>query len=926
MKRALFLFLALALVRPAHAQDSATNGSAQVISVNVSNQGGEVRIEINATAPIAVPDSVHVSVESLIIDLPGVSYPVSAHRYRVNQQGIRDIRIWLQQQQPPITRISIELAQDSRYLITQEAGGMVLRLGPSVPGQTLSAALPPGKRENPAATGRPVGPSRAIDSIAGIFNRPKPPSVDQATNPPVPPVTPAPAPPAPQIAGATPAEPPAPAIADAQGVSAELATSAPVPPTVPTAAPAAAPEPALASAPAPPATNPPATPEPPAGVLAGANAEAGSSPDTNPTTQPPSASASAEAASPRANGVFSDANELGRTALRSSATQPESFGPPVNAESAAVILPVPSGAPAGAEPLAVEPVVGGRPVNSEDVAAAAQAFVQVPNADLRTLFHVKFVQQDSAYIDGGRSSGLAEGMKLAVKDAPLEPGANTGTGSVDIPEAIQAELVVVGVAETSAVTEIRAPKRDVVPGDLAYLSAEDTQALVQQHALGTTRKYPAVISFTEGGDALDAEAHAEVPRPPMPSVNHARGRIGFDYMGLQSTDASSLSSRDIGAMLQVDFTRIGGTYWNLNGYWRGQLNSASSPGQFQTLQELINRTYHIGLTYDNPNSHWVAGIGRMYLPWASSLDTIDGGYFGRRVRPGFIVGIFAGSSPDPTSWNYNPNLQMGGTFVNLEGGNFDRFHYSSTTGAGVNLIRWQMNRPFVFFENTISYHRNFSIYHALQADSPAGNPAVSSPGAGIGSSFLTVRWSPISRLQLDGNHTYFRNVPTFDPTLVGTGLLDKYLFQGFSAGAHVDVVKQISVYTELGRSNRTADSSNALNEMYGVTFGHVPLLDLRADAHYSSFNSSFGSGTYEAITLSRSFNERIRLDLLAGNQAFISTLAGNQSARFLTTTVDSTLGSKFFVQGSFTLYRGDLQNYNQWLTTFGYRFDFARRR
>src|SRR4029077_8053127 len=120
-------------------------------------------------------------------------------------------------------------------------------------------------------------------------------------------------------------------------------------------------------------------------------------------------------------------------------------------------------------------------------------------------------------------------------------------------------------------------------------------------------------------------------------------------------------------------------------------------------QQLINRTYQLGLTYDNPTGRVVAGFGRLYLPWASSLDTIDGGYFGGRVRPGVIVGIFAGSTPDPTSWNYNPNRQIGGTFVNFGGGSFDGFRYSSTSGIGISLLTWAIDRPFIFFENSLSY-------------------------------------------------------------------------------------------------------------------------------------------------------------------------------------------------------------------------------
>ena len=150
----------------------------------------------------------------------------------------------------------------------------------------------------------------------------------------------------------------------------------------------------------------------------------------------------------------------------------------------------------------------------------------------------------------------------------------------------------------------------------------------------------------------------------MPSVNRARGHIGVDYMGTKSHGSPGSTSSDLGLVLRADITRINGTYWNLSGYWRGRLTSQSSASQ-QTLQDLINRTYHLQMTYDNPNSAWVAGFGRLYLPWAPSLDTIDGGYFGRRLSPPTTTGIFAGSTPDPTSWNFDPARRIAGAFMNF---------------------------------------------------------------------------------------------------------------------------------------------------------------------------------------------------------------------------------------------------------------------
>src|ERR1017187_7856061 len=549
-------------------------------------------------------------------------------------------------------------------------------------------------------------------------------------------------------------------------------------------------------------------------------------------------------------------------------------------------------------------------------ANTAMLMARSDDPSLRTVFRVKYVAEGVAYLEGGRAQGLTEGMKLEVKETNL-PARQGDSASAADPKVI-AELEVSGVAETSAVTEIHTPKRPVKAGDLAYLSSGDAEALVAQRALSSTRQYPAVISFSEG-DTLDEEAREEVPRPPLPSVNRARGRIGLDYVTTMSQGTSSMTSSNLGFAFRGDVTRIGGTYWNLSGYYRGRLTSQSSSTP-QTVQDLINHTYHLSMTYDNPNSSLVAGFGRLYLPWAASLDTIDGGYFGRRLSKGATLGIFGGSTPDPTSWDYSPNRVIGGAFINFDGGSYEDWHYSSTSGAGINMVNWTMNRPFVFVEDTVSYTRRFAIYEAAQLDSPAGNPQTPAPGPGLGRSFFTVRLQPHPRVELDFNHNYFRDVPTFDPTLIKTGLLDKFLFQGFSAGARVEVAKQVYLSTTLGRSSRSGDTSSSLNEMFGITFNRLPLLQLRADAHYARFNSSFGSGSYEAVSFSRQINEALRLEVLAGQQNISSALTAANRSRFITSTWETTLGPHYYMQGNFTINRGDL-NYQQWMFSIGYRFD-----
>ncbi|MGB8474829.1 MAG: hypothetical protein WCE61_12155 [Candidatus Acidiferrum sp.] len=940
MLRARKLAVFLLFVPVAAAQEPAA-APAEVKGVSVSAQAGtEIRIELSVSGSGSEAKVTATYHDSMIMDVTGALYHGLPRRIPVNAAGVRAVRLWMQSEIPPLTRIVVEIDRPEQYLVSTDGNAIVLRVGPALAG--AAGSRPSNTSEvtggtSPTPAGRGSASASAVRALEGIFHH-------KRSNPTVYGH--------PKIWGSQPASSSSAASETAQSPSSTQNDS--VQNTPPATATASPPTQSVEQTPA---KSVAANTERPFDTSSSSTAVANPKGDA----QVPSPIENQNAQSPdlvvgslpvTANLPVTLPVVIPRATTETNVTlAPEvpATGAPSSSSAVEVAATNASNAPTASAPTVAPPspaetattvpdalakdVTENAAPSGETSASSPDRAVIIPvaNPGMRTEFHVKFVDQNTAYLDGGRSSGLAEGMKLFVKNKGAIAGADK-TATID--DAV-AELVVVGVAETSAVTEIHTPKRPVVVGDVAYLSSADLQALVQQDALGATRKYPAVITFSEGGDALDEEARAEVPRPPLPSVNRANLRFGFDYSGTKSQDSSQLSSSSLGALIQADWTRIGGTYWNLRGYWRGRLTSTSAASQ-QTLQDLINRTYHLSLTYENPNSRWLLGVGRLFLPWASSLNTLDGGYFGAKLGHGFTTGIFGGSTPDPTSWSYSPNRHIGGAFLNEQGGSFDAIHYSSTAGfgksfatvtyttttaTGTTQASYQDNRPFVFFENSISYKRTFSIYSAVQADKPSANPAVPSPGAGISQSFLTVRFQPFKRIEFNANETYFRDIPTFDPQLVGTGLLDQYLFQGFSGGVRVEAVKNVILYTDLGRSSRSGDVKSSLNEMYGITFLKIPKLNFHLDAHYSRFNSSFGSGTYRAFSLSRDVGEGFHLELLAGDQVFTSSLAGNQNAKFITTNVSTSLGSMFFMQGGFTAYRGQLQNYNQWNIILGYRFN-----
>lgn len=526
-------------------------------------------------------------------------------------------------------------------------------------------------------------------------------------------------------------------------------------------------------------------------------------------------------------------------------------------------------------------------------------------------FRVTYVAADAIYIQGGREAGLAQGFKLTVRR--IKPGAAL------LDAAAVAEVAVVSVAETSAVCEVQSKTGDIQVGDTAILSANDAETVKMLQASRNARKYAQVISFTEG-DPIDEEAREYVPRPPLPEVNRLRGRVSYESSLITDHYFPGAGSQQHGIALRADMTRIGGTFWNVTGYLRTRLTQ-SRLGSQETISDLMNRTYHMGIYYNNPKSANLLGFGRLLLPWAASLDTIDGGYYARRLGRSVTTGVFAGTTPDPTSWNYAADREMAGVFVSAEGGSFETARYSSTTGLAVSRRSWKAEREFLFVENTLTVGTLFSVFHNMQADrlSP-GRLGNADSGVALSRSFVTVRFQPVRWLALDLNHNHFRGIPTFDTRLLGTGLLDKLVFQGLSGGFRLDIPAQISLYSSFGRNKRENEARPSWNLLYGATIRNFFDSGLRIDVRRSTFDSAFGKGSYYTGTVTREITDRLRLDVQLGKQNFSSPFTETHRAIFVSGTIDWFLGRHYSVGSGYVIYRGKTQNYDQLFTNLGYRF------
>ena len=95
---------------------------------------------------------------------------------------------------------------------------------------------------------------------------------------------------------------------------------------------------------------------------------------------------------------------------------------------------------------------------------------------------------------------------------------------------------------------------------------------------------------------------------------------------------------------------------------------------------------------------------------------------------------------------------------------------------------------------------------------------------------------------------------------------------------------------------------------------------VRADFRYSQFDSSFGKGSYTAISLSREVTDKLRLELQGGKQTLASPFTQQSDTLWINGSVDYFLGTHYFLGGGYMIYRGQVQDYDQSYINLGYRF------
>src|ERR1019366_4507108 len=172
------------LSAPICAQTHAASG-ARVQHVVVRGTGDAMEVEIQTSGAPVEPDTQAITgPDRIVVDFPGALPAAELRALKVNRGALKAVRTGLFFDNPPITRVVLDLAEPQSYRVSTSANGVVIKLGAAAAGAHALDAAPAARLQNGSFAGARVAAARVSTAVSNT-----PLSAAETPPPPKPPLT-----------------------------------------------------------------------------------------------------------------------------------------------------------------------------------------------------------------------------------------------------------------------------------------------------------------------------------------------------------------------------------------------------------------------------------------------------------------------------------------------------------------------------------------------------------------------------------------------------------------------------------------------------------------------------------------------------------------------------------------------------------------
>jgi len=503
---------------------------------------------------------------------------------------------------------------------------------------------------------------------------------------------------------------------------------------------------------------------------------------------------------------------------------------------------------------------------------------------------VQYITPDQIYLDAGRNMGIEKGNK----------------GKIYRNGELLADIEIIFIADKTSSCKILKKYDNLQIGDLAVIE-------INEQELDT------VENVTSESIAYEAEQPSVTFKPEKKKSKTISGRVGLQFYAQDNLDEYNYDYYQPSLSLNLAFNDILGEYYDLRLKMRSRRNMKKIDGISEN--EWDNRIYNFALNYNNPESRFNFGLGRIISNNISGMGYIDGGVFSYKIEDRINLGFFAGTQPDLQNSRIQYDETKGGIYANYRYRDFNSSFLSATIAIAGQYVNGQIDREFIYQQINYSLSSKLYLYQSSEISVNRGwRKEAAGSDLQLSNLLLSARYNFTRNIGLSLGYDNRQNVYTYYTKTTPDTLFDDDLRQGYRAGVSFKLPMDIRL--AFNGNYRTQENSDETSLYYsaGVSFNDFLQTNSFLNYRIAVYDNQYTSGMQNSIGISRYFVRRLNLGVTIGQNLYTYSLYNQDlTDNWLRFNGSYYFNRTFYASGSLEIFRGDNTNSNRIYIDFGVR-------
>ncbi|MGB2957701.1 MAG: hypothetical protein WBG01_02750 [Bacteroidota bacterium] len=487
------------------------------------------------------------------------------------------------------------------------------------------------------------------------------------------------------------------------------------------------------------------------------------------------------------------------------------------------------------------------------LAVSVQFGVGQDRVSRRIAASISYISSGGVYINAGKGSGLARGDTVTIFHGSK-------------PSAL---ATVTAVSSSSSYALVLS--QNVPP------SVGDSVVVVKE------------IKVDKPRDPTDRELAPALVGPDrrLPESNVITGRLALQYGGA-GVAGRSLDFSQPAAVMRLDVARLFGTGVTLSLHGRAYHELSDQAALYGQRPRTNVRMYQLSLTYDNPRWWYGYSLGRFISRYVGGLGVVDGGQLFVHLG-GFRLGAVAGLQANYRNSSIDTDQAKVGAFLNYSWGGSVFTASNITVAYSQNLFKGKLDREFLYLQASLRLGPRLFLYQSTELDLHTVTNGVGEKGFRFTNTFLTVSYTPLPWLALNGGYDATRTIYLFESMKsIPDTLLDRSLRQGYRASVSVRLPMRVTLRAT--GNLRLASGSTPSAHTIGTSLRVNDILRSSFDVgiRYAAIRGLYTDGEDIAIDIatwiSQSLTAMLRLDRyeydVVGQEGRLVTLTASANVSY----------------------------------------------